>query len=111
MLLSEVVKNLNLTPRVEGVEDREVTGAYCSDLLSDVLAKAKNGQVWITNQKHQNCVAVASLLGLSALIVAGGFAPDENTLEKANSEMIPLYTTDLPAFEVCGRMYAMGIRG
>ncbi len=111
MLLSEIIKNLNLTPRVDGVADREVNGGYCSDLLSDVLGNAKQGNIWVTNQKHQNCVAVASLLGISSIIIAGGVEPDENTIEKAVAEEIPLFTSSDQAFDVVGKLYELGIRG
>lgn len=111
MLLSNVAHKLDLVAKVDGLEDREITGGYTSDLLSDVLANAKDGYIWVTNQKHQNCVAVASLLGISAVIIAGGIAPDENTLEKAVAESVPVYTTDMSAFQVAGKLYELGVKG
>ena len=110
MILSEAVERVGLTPVVEGNADREVNGGYCSDLLSDVLKNAKSGDVWVTNQKHQNCVAVAVLLDLSVIVIAGGMEPDEDTVQKAAAGSVLLYTTDLPAFEVVGRLYEMGVR-
>ncbi|MHB0912141.1 MAG: serine kinase [Armatimonadota bacterium] len=107
--MSELAKSLNLAPRTVG-PDAEVTGGYSSDLLSDVLGNAKVGNVWVTNQKHQNCVAVASLLGLAGVIVAGGAEPDPGMIEKAEAEEVSLYTTELSAFETAGRLYALGVR-
>jgi predicted transcriptional regulator len=109
MLLSSIVEKLNLDQVTADTTDREITGGYASDLLSDVLANAKDGYIWVTNQKHQNCAAVASLLGISAIIIAGGMAPDENTVEKATAEHIPLFTTNMATFEVCGKLFALGI--
>ena len=43
----------------------EVTGAYCGDLLSDVMANAAKGELWLTIQSHQNIVAVAVLKELA----------------------------------------------
>ncbi len=40
--------------------DRMVQGGYCGDLLSDVMANAPQGGVWLTVQAHQNIVAVAA---------------------------------------------------
>lgn len=109
MELHKLTKELSLRPLHDGVDPMEVTGGYTSDLLSDVLARAKQGNIWVTNQKHMNVVAVASLLGLSGVIVAGGVEPDENTIEKARQEKVPLFMTDLTAFEVVGRLFSMGI--
>lgn len=75
------------------------------------MAHAAAGNVWITMQGHQNIIAVASLLGLSAVVVAGGAALDKMAVEKAAGENVVLITTDLPAFEVVGLMYGMGIKG
>ena len=109
--LSAMVSKLNLISVSNIHIQREITGGYVSDLLSDVMANAKDGNIWVTNQKHQNCIAVASLLGIAAIIIAGGVAPDDNTVEKAVEEKVPLYTTQLSAFEAVGRLYEMGIRG
>lgn len=90
---------------------REVTGGYASDLLSNVMGQAKQGNVWVTMQGHQNIVAVASLSGLAAVIVAGGSQPDPEAIKKAEAEGVVLLTSSLSSFEVTGRLYQMGIAG
>ncbi|MPM70373.1 hypothetical protein SDC9_117328 [bioreactor metagenome] len=91
--------------------DREISGGYVSDLLSNVMGQARSGTVWVTMQAHQNVVAVASLLDLAAVIVAGGVEPDHQTVTKAQVENIVILKTMLPAYEVTGRLYSMGISG
>ena len=110
MLLVNIAKSLNLKPRVEAGTDVEVKFGYASDLLSDVLAKAKSGTLWITNQKHQNIVGVAVMLDLAGVIIAGGVEPEENTLEKAVEENIPIYITDTSIFDLAGKLYELGLR-
>jgi len=61
--------------------EKEVTGGYVSDLLSDVMGHAQEGQIWITLQTHKNIMAVASLKDLAAIILVKGFEPDQDTLE------------------------------
>ena len=87
--------------------DTEVTWCYCSDLLSDVMANAEKDSVWITLQTHPNIIAVASLLGLSAVIISRGAVPDQETIDKAVKENIPLLKTKLPTFEAAGIIYSM----
>ena len=43
MSLLKIAKELGLTLKNEAASDVEVTSGYASDLLSDVLAKAKKG--------------------------------------------------------------------
>lgn len=91
--------------------DQEVTGGFVSDLLSNVMGKAKAGDIWVTMQAHQNIIAVASLANLSAVIVAGGTKLEAETKTKAVQEKVILCTTVLPAFEVVGRLYQLGVKG
>ncbi len=111
MLMQTIADQLGLTLKSEAIDGIEVTAGYASDLLSDVLAKAKNGTIWVTNQKHQNVVGVAVMLNLAAVVIAGGIEPDENTLEKAIDQNVPLYTTGMSAYETVGKLWEMGVKG
>ena len=82
-----------------------------SDLLSDVMANCKRNHVWITLQCHPNIVAVAALKWLTGIIIINKRKPDEETVKKAKTEKIPILTSELPAFELIGRLYEMGISG
>lgn len=112
MTVQEIAKALPLTV-VSGQSnlDKKISGGYASDLLSNVMGQAQAGNVWVTMQGHQNIVAVALLVGLTAIIVAGGVQPDQDALRKAAAEEIVILTTPLPAYEVIGRLYQMGIKG
>ncbi len=108
MKLSDVVEILSLD--VKTAKDRiknDVTGAYVSDLLSDVMANSKEGNVWITLQTHLNIVAVAGLKNLAGIIVVGNRQLQEDVLLKAEVERIVIMTTPKPAFEVAGKLYQM----
>ncbi|MCK3686353.1 DRTGG domain-containing protein [Maribellus sp. YY47] len=85
--------------------DREITGGYVSDLLSDVMGNAGEGDVWITLQTHQNVMAIASLKDLAAVILVKGHEPEEDTLEHSNEEGIPVLGTTLNTFEIAGKLF------
>jgi len=108
MQLDELVRKLGL--RVccaEGSLGRDVRGGYVGDLLSDVMANSREGDIWITRQVHQNIVAVASLKDLAGIILIQGSEPTPDTAAKAGAEGIPILVTDLPAFEIVGRIYQL----
>jgi predicted transcriptional regulator len=110
--VSDIVKNFGLQTRAG--RDRllqEVTGGYASDLLSDVIAHSRKGNIWITIQTHPNIVAVATMKELSGIILTGGRAPDADTVQKAEEEGIPLLVSPLYTFELVGRLYRIGISG
>ncbi len=112
MKLKDLVQKFGLEVKA-GSEylDREVTAGYASDLLSDVLAHGEEGSVWITLHIHENIVAVASHKGLSGIILVQGRQPEQGALAKATEEKIPILISQLPAFELVGRLYGAGIRG
>jgi len=111
MTLEDVVKALDLEVRAGKHQmDRVVRGGYVSDLLSDVIAGAKEGDLWITLQLHQNIVAVAYLNNLAGICIVGGREPDAGTLQKAEEQEVPIVVSPLPTYELAGRLYQMGVR-
>ncbi|MBL7220676.1 MAG: serine kinase [Phycisphaerae bacterium] len=112
MKLADLVNTLGLEV-ISAPESlsNEVTGGYVSDLLSDVIGNARQGDVWITLQGHVNVVAVASMKELAGIILVSSRKPDEDAAAKAEEEGIVIMVSELPAFEVVGRLYGLGVRG
>jgi predicted transcriptional regulator len=108
MKITEIITALNLKV-ISGQHglSNEITGGYVSDLLSDVIGNAKEGQVWITLQTHQNVIAVASLKDISAVIIVKGFIPEAETIIKSNMENIPVLSTEMDTFNITGRLFEL----
>jgi predicted transcriptional regulator len=106
--VNEIAKTLKLeTLSGEKGLDREVTGGYVCDLLSDVMGNSKEGQIWITLQTHKNVMAIASLRDLSAVILINGFKPDDDTKAQSEHENIPILGTKATAFDTAGKLYEL----
>ena len=111
MKLVDIVRALDLTVGAGRSRlDSEVRGGYTADLLSCAMAGARAGDLWITLQGHLNVVAVASLNELGAVIVTEGKPVSAEALNKAEEEGVVILTTPLKSFEVCGRLWELGIR-
>ena len=100
--------NLEMTAGEKGL-DREISGGYCGDLLSDVMANSSAGQVWLTIQSHKNTMAIAVLKELAAIILVNGHKPDEETKAKADEEGFPILLSSLSAFELVCKLHNIGI--
>ncbi|TET62364.1 MAG: serine kinase [Candidatus Stahlbacteria bacterium] len=112
MKLSAIVKSYDL--KVECSKNslnREIEGGYASDLLSDVMAHSKKGDIWITLQGHPNIVAVAMLKELAGIIIINGRKPEQETIKKAEAEGLPIMTSELSMFELVGKLYESGVSG
>ena len=68
MKINELITALNLTliGGADGI-NKEITGGYTSDLLSDVMGNINDGNIWITLQTHKNVMAIASLRDVSGV--------------------------------------------
>jgi predicted transcriptional regulator len=108
MKVCDLVKTLELTvfSGNSGLE-KEITGGYSSDLLSDVMGNAKEGNVWITIQTHKNIMAVASLKEVSAIILVKNLKPEDDVKNISNDECIPILGTSLDAFMLSGKIYEL----
>lgn len=81
--------------------EKDIEGGCVGDLLSYVMAHAREGNVWVTIQGHLNTVAVASLTGVSAIVLTDGIKPDDSTIAKAVEEAIPILSSTQSSFEFC----------
>lgn len=110
MNVMELKDNLSLMIYAgkDGVSN-EIGGCYIGDLLSLAMAKVGQGNVWVTIQTNVNIVAVASLAEAACIVIADGFVPDENTIEKANEMGIPILTSDRPIYEIAKDLAELGI--
>jgi hypothetical protein len=112
MELSLIIKELNLElfTQEDDALTKVPTGGYASDLLSCVMAGAKQGNIWVTLQSHVNIVAVAAVLDLCAIIITEGARPDSTTLEKAQQQSILLLGTQEPTYAIAGKLWELGIQ-
>lgn len=110
MNVKELVNRFNLHVAAGQNElDRPIQGGYCGDLLSDVMANAPAGCIWLTVQTHQNIVPVAVLHDMAAIVLTGGQDPDPETIEKANEEGIPILMCPESAFNLAGQVCSAGV--
>ena len=111
MKLLNFAKKLQLEIVTEEDKDKEIDieGAYIGDLLSIVMGKAKEKNVWITIQTHLNILAVAELIDISAIIIAENMEINDETIEKAKKLEIPLLKSKENAYKIACGLYEMGI--
>ncbi|MFO7694674.1 MAG: hypothetical protein R6V57_16445 [Vicinamibacterales bacterium] len=107
--LARLLDGALVGPALSG--SRDVRGGYCSDLLSDVMANAEDGDAWITLQRHVNTVAVAQLKNLAAIVIVSGRQPEADVAARAAGHGVAMVTTPCTAFEAAGRLYEAGLRG
>ena len=109
MTTKELAERLELQ-KLTTVFDKPVTGVYISDMVSDVIANAKAGNVLVTLQVHNNVIAAANLVDVAAIVLTRGRTPAPEALALAEKAEIPIFATPLDSWQVATRLYEAGIR-
>ncbi len=94
---------------VNDVNDKEVEGVFISDMVSDVMAGASPGALWVTTQSHKNVVAAANLVDIAAVVVTRGKPVPDETIEMAKRAELTIFTTDLETYEFVGKLHEAGV--
>ena len=93
----------NWTPAI-GL-DAEITGGYAGDMLSWVMGRAKEGNVWMTIMSNQNVAAVALMADVACVVLTENVKPDDELVEQANKLGLPVLSTPLSTYELSCRLY------
>lgn len=102
---------VDILPKIKGqILTKKITnckfeGIYAGDLLSHVMAHAKENNLFLTIMANMNAIAVASLLDMPVVVFAEGMLPTEEMIEKADDEQIVLISTNYNVVEVICKIY------
>jgi len=107
--LSSVLDTVSAEPLTNEAE-ADLTGCYISDLLSDVLARAQPGVLWVTIQTHRNVISVAATKDIAAVLFTCDRRPEPGIIAEAEDQGIALLRTSLTTFEAAGRLWESGLR-
>ena len=108
MTTEQIIKELGLKVFTgDDLETRKVSGGYVSDLLSDVMGHAREGEVWITLQSHANVVAISSLKELAAILLVKGIVPDKTVVEKAREEGVAILGSNEDTYTITGKLFQL----
>ena len=89
----------------------EVTSAFGSDMMSDVLAYVKDQGILLTGLINPQVVRTALMMDMKCICFVRGKQPDEKILEIARENGIVVLSTDERMYSACGKLYAMGLNG
>jgi len=90
--------------------DADVSNCYLSDMLSDVLAHAEPGALWVTVQLHRNVISVATMKDLAAVLFTCGRQPEPAVVAEADEAGVVLLSTPLTSYEAAGKLWEAGLR-
>lgn len=88
----------------------DISCACAADLMSDVLTYARSGAMLLTGLTNPQVVRTAEVAEIVAIVFIHGKSPPQETIALAEEKGIPLIITKHTMFEMCGRLFAAGIK-
>jgi len=112
MKLSEIADLLDCEVLVGGEDpSMEIEQVVASDGMSEILAFARSKELMITGLTNIQSIRTADIAGVSAVIYCRGKRPDKKVIEFAREKRIPVFITPMVMFDICGLLYARGMKG
>ena len=102
MTVKEFSDKLNLTYLCNeaNANSREIYGCYCGDLLSWVMSRAEENNVWLTVMGNINSIGVAVLTDIACIVLTENAPLDDNAKQKADENGVIVLTTNKNSYEV-----------
>lgn len=112
MTISELLEEIPMEI-VSGKDNlnADILRGFSSDMMSNVIAKGGEGDIWVTFQTHVNVVAIALMKKMACVVLVQDRTLIPKAQEKAQEEKLPVLITSLTAYELSGRLYKLGIPG
>ncbi len=92
------------------LESVEVDYAFGADMMSDVLAFARNRTLFLTGMVTQHTLRTADVLDIRCIVFVRGKEVPPEIVEMAKEYEMVLLRTDKTLFTSCGMLYAAGLR-
>ena len=89
--------------------DQEVSYAFASDMMSDVLAHVGMDTMLLTGLINSQSVRTAEMLDIPCLVFVRGKLPHQDAMQRARQIDLPMLVTSCSMYEACGRLYAAGL--
>ena len=89
----------------------DVFSACGCDMMSDVLAFAKDQAVLLTGLVNPQVVRTAEMMDMVCIVFVRSKRPNHDMIRLAEETGLVLLASRFTLFEACGRLYINGLRG
>ncbi len=107
MDVKELVEKLDLEVLCGENLERKITGCYCGDLLSWVMSRAQEGDVWLTVMGNINSIGVAVLADVACIVLTENAALDNDALNRAKQNDVIILRTDKNSYQMAAAISKM----
>lgn len=111
MTIHEIRNILGAVLLTDGTHlDAPIQSACGSDMMSDVLAFAKDQPVLLTGLTNPQVIRTAEMMDIRCVVFVRGKNPEADLVSLARECGIELLKTDHRMYTACGLLYSHGLR-
>lgn len=100
MDVKELIEKLGLKVLCGENLDKKISGCYCGDLLSWVMSRAQEGDVWLTVMGNVNSIGVAVLADVACIVLTENAPLDKDALTRAQQNDVIILQTEKNSYEM-----------
>ncbi len=90
--------------------EKDITCAFGSDLISDILMCTKEPTLLLTGLTNPQVVRLADMIELQGIVFVRGKKPTPELVEMAKESDLPMISTAFTLFKSSGILYNEGLR-
>ncbi|HPR17251.1 MAG TPA: transcriptional regulator [Candidatus Cloacimonadota bacterium] len=111
MKLKEILEAVEAEVLTEGVNpDMEISCAFGSDLISDILMCTKEPTLLLTGLTNPQVVRLSDMIDLFGVLFVRGKIPSQEVINMAKERNLPLFSTKNTLYKTSGILYNKGLR-
>lgn len=111
MKLSELVELLEGEVLSSNVNmDKEISCAFSSDLISDILMCTKEATLLLTGLTNPQVIRLADMIDLLGIVFVRGKVPPDELIQMAEERDLPLISTKFTMYRSSGLLFNSGLR-
>ena len=111
MTIREIADRLdaNVYTKNDSLLDKDVETAFCSDMMSDVLAFADEGSLLLSGLLNPQVIRTAHMLDMPCIVFVRGKTPTQEIISLAEENHIVVLSTYHRMYVSCGILYSAGL--
>lgn len=111
MKLKEIVEAIEAKVLTDDVDlEKEITCAFGSDLISDILMCTKEPTLLLTGLTNPQIIRLSDMIDVFGIVLVRGKVPPQEIIDMANERKLPLLSTKFTLYRTSGILYNKGLR-
>ena len=111
MKLKEIVEALEGEVLTSNTDvEQEITCAFGSDLISDILHCTKEATLLLTGLTNPQIIRLSDMIDVLGIVFVRGKRPSQDLIEMAEERDLPLIVTGFTLYKSSGILYNAGLR-